>query len=137
LHAAAGTVDPDSELGRWLSWADGHVGRLDPLAPIRAPRSTIRLYYLTSRDAVPRILQAGFTDRDPGYGEDKELPASVSLTDVPLTRSGYGEARLAVDIPEAIVLPYEWVDATKSLRHFAVPAEVVNRHGRVSPESEE
>lgn len=76
LHEVVGTVDLDTELGRWLSWADDHVHRLDPLTPFRKPSPTIRLYYLTSGYAVTKILQAGFTDRDPEQGEDKELPTS-------------------------------------------------------------
>lgn len=136
LHEVVGAVDPDTELGRWLSWADDHVRRLDPLTPFREPNATIRLYYLTSNYAVPKILEAGFTDSDPEHGEDKELPASVTLTDVPMTRNGYGEARLAVDISEAVVLPYEWVTESRNHRRFSVPAAVVNKHGRVSKEDD-
>jgi hypothetical protein len=136
LHEFVGAVDQDTEMGRWLSWADDHVQRLDPLTPFREPSATIRLYYLTTRYAVPKILEAGFTDRDPEHGEDKELPASVPLTDAPMTRNGYDEARLAVDIPEAVVLPYEWITASRNHRRFSVPAVVVNKHGRVSEEDE-
>lgn len=132
LHEVVGTVDSDTELGRWLSWADDHVRRLDPLTPFREPSPTIRLYYLTSGYAIPNILEAGFTDREPDHGEDKELPASVTLTDAPMTRNGYDEARLAVDIPEAVVLPYELITETRSHRCFMVPAVVVNAHGKVS-----
>lgn len=137
LHEVVGTVDPDTELGRWLSWAADHVRRLDPLTPFREPSATIRLYYLTSGYAVPKVLEAGFTDTDPEHGEDKELPASVTLTDVPMTRNGYDEARLVVDIPEAIVLPYEWITESRNHRRFSVPAAVVNKHGRVSKEDED
>ena len=137
LHEVVGTVGPDTELGRWLSWTDDHVRRLDPLTPFREPSSTIRLYYLTSGYAVSKILEAGFTDRDPEHGEDKALPASVALTDVPMTRNGYDEASLAVDIPEAVVLPYEWITESKNDRRFSVPAAVVNKHGRVSKEDED
>ncbi len=132
LHDVVGTVDPDTELGRWLSWANDHVRRLDPLAPFQEPNATIRLYYLTSRYAVPKILEGGFTDRDPEHGEDKELPASVTLTDAPMTRNGYDEERLAVDIPEAVVLPYEWITESRNHRRFSVPAAVVNKHGQIS-----
>jgi hypothetical protein len=83
------------------------------------------------------ILEGGFTDRDPEHGEDKELPAGVTLTDVPMTRNGYDEARLTVDIPEAVVLPYEWITESRSHRRFSVPAAVVNKHGRVSKEDED
>lgn len=136
LHEVVGTVDPDTELGRWLSWADDHVDRLDPLTPFRKPSPTIRLYYLTNGYAVPKILEAGFTDRDPEHDEDKELPASVTLTDAPMTRNGYDEARLAVDIPEAVVLPYEWITESRNHRRFSVPAAVVNKHGQISASDE-
>jgi hypothetical protein len=137
LHEVVGAVDPDTELGRWLSWADDHVRRLDPLTPFREPSATIRVYYLTSGYAVPKILEAGFTDSDSEHGEDKELPASVTLTDVPMTRNGHDEARLTVDIPEAAVLPYEWITESRTHRRFSVPAAVVNKHGRVSREDED
>jgi hypothetical protein len=131
-----GDVEQDSEMERWLSWADDHVQRLDPLTPFREPSATIRLYYLTSSYAVRKILEAGFTDRDPEHGEDKDLPASVTLIDAPMTRNGYDEARLTVDIPEAVVLPYEWITESRNYRRFCVPAAVVNRHGRVLKEDE-
>lgn len=132
LHAMVGSVDLETEMGRWLAWADDHVRRLDPMTPFREPQAAIRLYYLTTGSAVPRILTEGLTDRDPEYGEDKELPASVILTDVPTTRNGYDEANVSVDIPEVVVLPYEWITETRSFRRFSVPAAVVNAHGQVS-----
>ena len=78
------------------------------------------------------IVRTGFTDRDPEHGEDKELPASVVLLDAPMFRDAYGLEVVVVDIPEAVVLPYEWITETRSHRRFMVPAEVVNKHGRVS-----
>ncbi len=83
-------------------------------------------------DELRVILKEGFTDRGPEHDEEKELPASVTLTDAPLTRNGYAEARLAVEIPEMMVLPYEWITETRAYRRFSVPATVVNAHGRVS-----
>ena len=70
LHKVVGVVDEDTEMARWLSWADDHVRRLDPLGPFRKPSATIRLYNLTSGYAVPKIIEGGFTDRDPEHGED-------------------------------------------------------------------
>lgn len=35
---------------------------------------------------------------------------------------------LAVDIPEAVVLPYEWITESRSYRRFSLPADVVNKH---------
>jgi len=137
LRVTIGDVDADSEIGRWLTWADDHVRRLDPLRPFRAPQATIRLYYLGSKYPVSKIMTEGFTDRDPESGEDEELPAGVELTDAPMTRNGYDEATLVVEFPEIVVLPYEWITKTRNYRRFLVPAAVVNEHGRISSSEEE
>jgi len=137
LRDTIGDVDADSEIGRWLTWADDHVRRLDPLNPFRAPQATIRLYYLGSKYPVSKIMSEGFTDRDPESGEDEELPTGVALTDAPMTRNGYDEATLVVDFPEIVVLPYEWITKTRNYRRFLVPAAVVNEHGRISSSEEE
>ena len=42
--------------------------------------------------------------------------------------------RLAVDIPEGVVLPYELITETRSHRCFMVPAVVVNAHGGLEME---
>jgi hypothetical protein len=85
----------------------------------------------TSRTAE-EIVRQGFTDRDPEYGEDKELPASVILLDAPVFRDAYDLEVVVVEIAEAVVLPCEWITETRSHRRFMVPADVVNAHGRVS-----
>src|SRR5205085_2597989 len=79
LREAIGIVDVNTELGRWLTWADEHVQRLDPLEPFRNPHATLRLYHLTTGDRVQKILKDGFVDRDPESDDDKEMPASVTL----------------------------------------------------------
>jgi hypothetical protein len=71
-------------------------------------------------------------DRDPEYGEDKDPPASVVLLDAPMFRDAYDLEVVVVDIPEAVILPYEWITETRGHRRFMVPAEVVNEHGRMS-----
>ena len=43
-----------------------------------------------------------------------------------------GARTVFVGIPAAVRWPYEWFTETLSHRHFMVPAEVVNEHGRVS-----
>jgi hypothetical protein len=102
------------------------------LRPFRNPAPSLRLYHGTTSRTAEEIVHNGFTDRDPEYGEDKELPASVVLLDAPMFRDAYDLEVVVVDIPEAIVLPYEWITETRSHRRFMVPAEVVNEHGRVS-----
>jgi hypothetical protein len=130
LRGTVGAVDPDTELGRWLAWADERVTRLDPLEPFRNPQSKLRLYHLTTGDRAQKILTDGFADRDPEYGDDKELPARVTLFSPRVTRNGYNEATVAIDIPEAVVLPYEWLTDTREFRRFLVPAAVVNASGQ-------
>jgi hypothetical protein len=70
--------------------------------------------------------------RNPEHGEDKELPASVVLLDAPTFRDAYALEVVVVDIPETVLLPYEWITERRSHRRIMVPAEVVNKHGRVS-----
>jgi len=69
-----------------------------------------------ARHARSRILEGGFRDRDREHGEDKELLASVALTDGPMTRNGYDEARLlegGIDDQ-----PQEAISASKRLNCF-------------------
>lgn len=76
-------------------------------------RSSVRI---SARHARSRILEGGFRDRDPEHGEDKELLASVALTDGRMTRNGYDEARLlegGIDDQ-----PQEAISASKRLNCF-------------------
>lgn len=132
LRSSAGAVGQKTELGQWLEWAAGYVKQIDPLRPFRNPAPSLRLYHGTTGRTAEEIARAGFTDREPEYGEDKELPASVVLLDQPMFRETYGLVIVVVDIPEAVVLPYEWITETRSHRRFMVPCEVVNEHGVVS-----
>lgn len=132
LRSSTGTVEERSEIAQWLAWATDHLNRIDPLRPFRNPASSLRLYHGTTSRTAEEIGRGGFTDRDPEYGEDKERPASVVLLDTPMFRDTYGLEVVVVDIPEAVVLPYEWITEARSHRRFMVPAEVVNEHGRVS-----
>ena len=52
----------------------------------------------------------------------KELPASAVLLDTPMPRDAHDLEVVVVDIPEAVVLPYEWITETRSHRRFMVPA---------------
>ena len=132
LRSSIGAVEERSEIAQWLAWATGHVNQIDPLRPFRNPAPSLRLYHGTTSRTAEEIVRSGFTDRDPEHGEDKELPASVVLLDAPMSRQTYGLEVVVVDIPEAVVLPYEWMTEARSHRRFMVPAEVVNEHGRVS-----
>jgi hypothetical protein len=132
LRSSAGAVEEGSEIAQWLAWATGYINHIDPLRPFRSPAPSLRLYHGTTSRTAAEIVRNGFTDRDPEYGEDKELPASVVLLDAPMFRDSYDLEVVVVDIPEAVVLPYEWITETRSHRRFMVPADVVNKAGRVS-----
>jgi hypothetical protein len=110
----------------------GMVGHHRADRVVMIPPRCCRVYHGTPSRTAEEIVRDGFTDRDPEHGEDKELPASVVLLDAPMFRDAYDLKVVAVDIPEAVVLPYEWITETRSHRRFMVPAEVVNKRGRVS-----
>jgi len=38
-----------------------------------------------------------------------------------------GDGLLVVDIPEEVIVDYEWVEEGKGYREWLIPAEVVNR----------
>lgn len=132
LRSSIGAVEEQSEIAQWLVWATGYVSQVNPLRAFRSPAPSLRLYHGTTGRAAEEIVRNGFTDRDPAYGDDKELPASVVLLDAPMFRDAYDLKVVVVDMPEAVILPYEWITETRSHRRFMVPAEVVNEHGRVS-----
>lgn len=132
LRSSVGLVRDQSEIAEWLEWAEGYVRRADPLRPFRNPSSVLRLYHGTTSYSVDEIVRSGFVDQNPGHGEDQELPACVVLLDAPAFRDTYGSAVVVVDIPEAVVLPYEWLLEGGTHRRFMVPADVVNKHGRLA-----
>ncbi len=59
----------------------------------------------------------------------KELPASAVLLDTPMLRDAYDLEVVVVDIPEAVVLPYEWITETRSHGRLMVPAEASTNIG--------
>lgn len=124
-------VDADIELARWLAWAQEHVRQSDPLRPWRSPDTLLTLYHPAFRSELESILATGFRERSVEPDEDQELPPSVLLGDVPLTR-GYDSVSVKVTIPESAVLPYESLNEQRSYRRFLVPAAVVRRYATVS-----
>ena len=90
-------------------------------------RGVVRLYHTT--DAPDQIMAEGFRD-----GEGQYLTTNVYrgvwLADVPLdsNEGAKGEHALVLEIPEPVVVPFEWVEERKTYREFLVPAETVNRY---------
>ena len=75
-----------------------------PLKPLRTSQPTIRLVHHTLTYRAIEILADGFVNLEPEYGT----------------------AAITVDLPESVVLPYEWITETRSHRRFQVPAEIIN-----------
>ena len=84
-------------------------------------------FYHRTHDAK-RILDHGFEDGEGTYGSD-EVHRGVWVADrVPGPDEGDGgRFVLAIDAPEAEILPYEWADKDSGCREFLVPAETLNR----------
>jgi hypothetical protein len=126
LRDAVGSVDEQTELGRWLCWIDRYVAEADPLTPFRSRRATLTLYHCAASDDADRLVRDGFRDGGFGYSDDAD-PAYVEFANVPLVGT-YGNTRcVIVAVPEDDVLPYEIRHADKSYRRFRVPTDVVNR----------
>jgi hypothetical protein len=126
LKNAIGEVEADSELGKWLSWAEDHVDAADPLRHIRArTRGTLTLYYYGyDRRSVE---EHGFSESTTlSYGQ--ETPATgVELTCRPPRLTAY-ETAFKLEIEEEVVLAYEWAQESDwHCRVFRVPAALLNR----------
>jgi hypothetical protein len=86
----------------------------------------IKLYHVTTCDAVKAILREGFRDTGEWSG--------VWLADRPLgsneTNSVSADAILAVslDCGPSHLSDYEWVQEGQSYVHWLIPADFVNKH---------
>jgi hypothetical protein len=89
----------------------------------------VRLFHSTTREAADAILAAGFRDAVGTFMTTHEY-RGVWLADQPLDENegASSEALLAVDIDEALVAPFEWVEDGKGYREFLVPASLANEH---------
>ena len=130
LRDAVGDVEPSSELGRWLKWVDEYVDDADVFSRFRDRQPSLTLYYCASVYEADGIVKNGFQGKEPAYGEDQELPASVVLTDVPMEGVYGGTVCVTIDVPEETALPYESALNDKSYRRFRMPADIVNRFDR-------
>ena len=94
----------------------------------------MRLYHPSTEDAARAILAHGFRDAW-GYYLTDCLWYGVWLSEAPdKAPNGTGDIILAVDVdvPDAAMAQYAWVDLGKSYREFLVSAEFLNRHATIS-----
>jgi hypothetical protein len=89
----------------------------------------MKLYHRTSKPEF--ILACGFRDSTGTYATAEQI-SGVWLSDRPPDPNDglYDDTVLVIDIPEGVVVPYEWVEASKGYREFHVPANIVNLYGR-------
>ncbi len=84
------------------------------------------LYHRTNAGAA--ILADGFRDGTGSYMTDRTF-SGVWLSDQPLDEDegASGSTLLSIDVPEATVVEFEWIEEGKGYREFLVPAAVVNQ----------
>lgn len=89
-------------------------------------------FHRTTARAARQILRDGFRDAESGYMTG-DTHRGVWLSDRPLdaNEGAFGDALLEVEIAEAVIAPYEWVEEGRAFREFLVPAALVNEHGVV------
>jgi hypothetical protein len=127
IQSSAGDVAPDSELGKWLAWAASYVQTSDPLRYLRKRGGrTLTVYYHGWDHA--RIPESGFSEpTSSGYGNEK-TKAGVDVTCSPPRETWFGRKALKLELPEDILLPFEWAyESSWYYRTFRVPATVLNR----------
>jgi hypothetical protein len=114
-------------LGSWLAWAAQHVETSDPLRHLRNRSNRMLTVYYHGWDR-DRVRQQGFTEpTSTGDGDDKTKPG-IDLTCSPPRESWYGASALKLELPEDVLLPFEWAhESSWYYRTFRVPASVLNR----------
>jgi hypothetical protein len=130
LRGAIGEVEPSSELGKWLDWATRYAESANVLRRFRDRQSSIRLYHCLPTYTADRVVSNGFEAQRPSYGEDQEMPAAVTLTDVPMQGVYGGTVCVVVDVPEALALVYEEPKHDLGYREFKFPSDVINAFPR-------
>ena len=101
----------------------GSAGRM----PSPSELVDMLLYHRTYQ--AEAILAKGSKDGT-GYYMTDRVWSGVWLSDRPLdaNEGAHGDTLLAVEMPEAEALPYEWQEEGKPYREFLVPADIVNRY---------
>jgi anti-sigma factor ChrR (cupin superfamily) len=91
----------------------------------------VQVFHRTSSANAAAIAEGGFRDGEGTYGTG-EMFRGVWLADTPLddNEGAHGETVLAVEIPEAVLTEWEWVEEGKRYREFLVPANLVNEFPR-------
>ena len=76
------------------------------------------------------ILENGFRDGEGTYMTGI-MHKGVWIADRPLDfgQGAKGQWLFRIDIPSAVLEPYEWIEDGKPYREFLLPADIVNSYG--------
>jgi len=127
LRAAIGSVDVDSELGRWLDWADHYIKVSDPLERFKNRGQLLKLYFCGYQHEIKKIKAEGFEDPEPSEYDRTKTPPGILLRDSRPNAERLSDF-IELQAPDDFVLPYEVTEPGYIPRTFYVPACVLNRH---------
>lgn len=100
----------------------------------------MQLYHTTTSEAAANIGCEGFRDGTGIYGATRER-TGVWLANQPLSvnegAKGFTLLVVELDLPDDEIACYELIEVGKPYREFCIPADMVNRSGRVRPVSYE
>lgn len=85
------------------------------------------LYHCTTTKNAATILREGFRDRT-GYYMTRSLHTGVWLSDRPLDDAAPSSDTLVLrlELDEAKILDFEWIEEGNGYREFLIPAAIVN-----------
>jgi len=91
----------------------------------------MKCYHATSGLAAEKIEKFGFKDGTGSYMTDQSH-TGVWIADRPLDENdgAISEALFEIEIDEADIAGFEWIEEGKAFREFLVPAAILNRHPR-------
>jgi hypothetical protein len=94
-------------------------------------------YHRTTAANATKILRKGFRDSTGYYGFSRPK-TGVWISNVPLdiNEGASGDVLLRIDMPERIARKYEWMEDGKHYREWLMPAQLINKHAKVSIQDE-
>ena len=128
LRKAVGDVTPDSNLGRWLLWADRYIESSDPLKRFTDRQQVLKVYYAGYSHEISRLRDGGlFEDPEVSDYDKKPRQPGIALCDRN-TELDWLRTSLELELPEDFLLPYEVSTPGYIPRQFFVPARVLNEY---------
>jgi hypothetical protein len=106
LQKAVGSVEKESELGRWLEWAHRHVESSDPLNRFGQERGRLLKVYYSAYGTEIAKLKSGAAFEDPAFSEydRKPNPPGIALSDR-RPASDWMTELLELELPEDLLPP--------------------------------